>query len=66
MALLHRMRGPAELRWRFRGAGRPQSVSGVRLMQVTGTAYRLVYREQPERITILRIWHGARGWPLVS
>ena len=63
LALLGRIREAAELLRHFPGAGRPQSMPGVRLLQVSGTAYGVVYREQPERITILRIWHGAQAWP---
>lgn len=66
LALLGRIREAAALLQRFPGAGRPQNIPGVRFLQVSGTAYGLVYREQSDRITILRIWHGARGWPPVS
>ena len=66
LALLRRIREAADLLRSFPKAGRLQPASGARWLQVTGTAFGLVYREQPERITILRIWHGARGWPPVS
>jgi len=46
------------------GALRPDGLS--RLLPVAATPYSLIYREEPERITILHIWHGARGWPPVS
>jgi toxin ParE1/3/4 len=34
-----------------------------RVIGVGGTPFRLIYRETRGGITILRVWHGARGWP---
>jgi toxin ParE1/3/4 len=50
----------------FSSMGITHKAGGHRLLAVARTPYILVYREQPERITILRIWHGACGWPPVS
>ncbi|MFZ4406214.1 MAG: type II toxin-antitoxin system RelE/ParE family toxin [Paracraurococcus sp.] len=39
---------------------------GLRVFSVSGTPFRLVYQVGADRLTILRIWHGARGWPPAS
>ncbi len=38
----------------------------VRVMTVAGTPFRVLYRRDSGDVVILRIWHGARGWPPVS
>ncbi|MBY0335551.1 MAG: type II toxin-antitoxin system RelE/ParE family toxin [Acetobacteraceae bacterium] len=38
----------------------------LRRWQIPGTPYRLLYSVSADRITITRIWHGARGWPPAS
>ena len=40
--------------------------SRLRIMTVGGTPFRVIYRPSRRGITILRIWHGARGWPPAS
>lgn len=37
-----------------------------RVLTVPDTPFRLVYSVSQDRILILRIWHGARGWPPVT
>ena len=37
-----------------------------RVLTVPDTPFRLVYTVTRNRIVILRIWHGARGWPPVA
>lgn len=37
-----------------------------RVLTVPDSAFRLVYSVSRGRILILRIWHGARGWPPVT
>jgi len=37
--------------------------AGRRLFAVPGTSILLIYREEPDHVLILRVWHGARQWP---
>jgi toxin ParE1/3/4 len=37
--------------------------SDQRIFTVPGTPFRVIYRPTRRGITILRVWHGARGWP---
>ncbi|MBX9697960.1 MAG: type II toxin-antitoxin system RelE/ParE family toxin [Acetobacteraceae bacterium] len=37
-----------------------------RAFAVPATPFWLVYRVKGDTVTILRIWHGARGWPPVT
>ena len=66
------MRVERRLRERAMGLGQFPEMGAVqpggmgRMLGVAGTPFTLIYREEPDRITILRIWHGARGWPPVS
>lgn len=60
------LRERATRRGHFPAMGIAQGIQGNRLLPVARTPYILVYRDEPDRITILRIWHGARGWPPVS
>lgn len=41
--------------------GHALSDHGRRVFGVPGTPFRLIYRVSADRLTILRIWHGARG-----
>jgi len=43
--------------------GRPGRVPGTRELVITDTPYILPYLIQPDRIEILRVYHGARRWP---
>lgn len=51
---------------RFPEAGIAQPNGAERILQAKGTPYRLIYRSDVTEVVILRIWHGARGWPPVS
>jgi plasmid stabilization system protein ParE len=48
------------------GIGARHPDADCHLWQIPGTPYRLVYRLEAEHLLILRIWHGARGWPPAS
>ncbi len=41
----------------------PGRVPGTRELSVAGTPYIVVYRVEPETVVILRLLHGAEGWP---
>jgi plasmid stabilization system protein ParE len=56
-----RIRGAAALLAEFPNLGQPISDHGRRVFSVTGTPFRLIYRVAADRLTVLRIWHGARG-----
>jgi len=43
--------------------GRPGRVSGTRELVIPDTSYILPYQIQPDRVEILRVYHGARHWP---
>lgn len=43
--------------------GRLGRVRGTREPPVAGTKFVLIYRVQADRITILRLLHGAQRWP---
>lgn len=47
----------------FPAMARPGRVPGTRELVVTGTPYLVVYRLGPDRITVLRVLHGAQRWP---
>jgi plasmid stabilization system protein ParE len=51
---------------RFPEAGTIQPNGIERILQAKGTPYWLIYRSDLAEVVILRIWHGARGWPPVS
>jgi toxin ParE1/3/4 len=53
----------AELLSEVPHAGRPSRVEGTRELVVLRTPYLLAYRVEPDRIRILRVYHGAREWP---
>jgi toxin ParE1/3/4 len=57
----HRLREAAGLLTRFPQLGQPISDRGRRVFSVPGTPFRLIYRVAADRLTVLRIWHGARG-----
>jgi plasmid stabilization system protein ParE len=56
-----RLREAAALLAEFPNLGQPVSDRGRRVFSVTGTPFRLIYRVAADRLTVLRIWHGARG-----
>jgi toxin ParE1/3/4 len=43
--------------------GRPGRVPTTRELIVLRTPYILAYRLLPDRVRILRVYHGARRWP---
>jgi len=43
--------------------GRPGRVPGTRELVIPNTHYLLPYQIQPDRIEVLRVYHGARRWP---
>jgi toxin ParE1/3/4 len=43
--------------------GRPGRASGTRELAVYGTPYVIAYRVEANAIVILRLLHGAQGWP---
>ncbi|MGA9640175.1 MAG: type II toxin-antitoxin system RelE/ParE family toxin [Terriglobales bacterium] len=43
--------------------GRPGRVRGTRELVVTGTPYIAAYRYPGDKVTVLRLLHGARRWP---
>jgi toxin ParE1/3/4 len=44
--------------------GRPGRVPKTRELVVPGTPYLLIYRVKNDRLEVLRVFHGARQWPL--
>lgn len=56
-----RIREAAGLLTRFPDLGQPVSGRGQRVFSVTGTPFRRICRVAADRLTVLRIWHGARG-----
>ena len=43
--------------------GRPGRVPGTRELVIPNTHYILPYQTQPDRVEVLRVYHGARRWP---
>ena len=43
--------------------GRPGRIRGTRELVATGTPYIVAYRFVADRLTVLRLLHGARRWP---
>ncbi len=43
--------------------GRAGRVRGTRELVVSGTPYVVAYRFMGDRVTVLRVLHGARLWP---
>ena len=64
--LLRRVEAAAERPAAFPEMGPARGVAGVRIFAVSRTPFALVYRHDAETVTILRVWHGARGWPPAS
>ena len=56
-----RLREAAALLAQFPHLGHAVSERDRRVFSVPGTAFRLIYRVSADRLTVLRIWHGARG-----
>ena len=46
------------------GAGRIGRVPGTRELVIVGTPYIAAYRVTKDAVTVLRLLHGARRWPL--
>ena len=47
----------------FPNSGRPGRVAGTRELIVAGTPYIIPYRVFEDRVTLLRVLHGAQLWP---
>ena len=47
----------------FPGIGRPGRVAGTRELVVLGTPYIAAYIEDPQRVVVIAVIHGARRWP---
>lgn len=62
-ALLLRIEEAAEQLIENPYLGRPGRVPGTREWVVTHSRYLLPYQLFPDRIEILRVYHGARQWP---
>jgi toxin ParE1/3/4 len=45
----------------FPTSGRPGEVPGTREVVVSGTPFRVVYRVQPNRVVVLRVFHASRN-----
>lgn len=48
------------------GMGKAGRVAKTRELVVAGTPYIVIYRVKGNRLEILRIFHGARQWPVKS
>jgi toxin ParE1/3/4 len=46
------------------GIGRPGRVPGTRELVVPGTPFIVPYRVEGSTIHVLRVYHGARRWPV--
>ena len=44
--------------------GRPGRVPGTRELVVPGTRYLVPYRVTEDTLQVLRVYHGARNWPV--
>ena len=66
IAVQHRVVEASALLSRFPEAGIAQPGGAEPILQAKGTPYRLIYRSDVAEVFILRIWHGAHGWPPVS
>ncbi len=44
------------------GKGRPGRVTGTRELPIAGLPFVIVYRQNTDRLEVLRILHGARQW----
>lgn len=58
-----RIRSSADLLRRHPMIGRPGRRPGTRELVVSGTPYLIVYRVEPDVVTVLRLFHGAQDWP---
>lgn len=47
----------------FPRAGKELDETRRRALPIVGTGHHIAYVLQGEDILVLRIWHGARGWP---
>lgn len=47
----------------FPRSGRALALESMRVAQVPGLPYCLVYRIEGEIVLLLAVWHGARQWP---
>ena len=55
--------GAAELLRVYPRLGRLGRAPSTRELAVARTPYLLIYRDQVEAVTILRVLHGAQNWP---
>ena len=46
------------------GIGRPGRVEGTKELVISGTPYIVPYRIKKGEIELLRVFHGARQWPI--
>ena len=56
--------GSAELLRTYPRLGRVGRARNTREFAVAHTPYLLIYRHEREVVTILRVLHGARDWPI--
>ncbi len=58
-----RILGSVETLAEFPRRGRPGRVAGTRELVVPRTPYIVVYAAEEMRVVVLRVIHGAMGWP---
>ena len=62
-SVAERIIGATELLRVYPRLGRLGRAQGTRELAVARTPYLLIYRDQVEAVTILRVLHGAQNWP---
>ena len=62
-SMAERIIGATELLRLYPRLGRLGRAPSTREVAVARTPYLLIYRDQAEAVTILRVLHGAQNWP---